>query len=399
MIVEELISRKDGLNHLLLSDVNNLLMSIQHDFPDFTKVYSIGSSFEGREINAIELNKEGQGEDDALAEIAEAQIEASKPQPVKKKEDDDEKEEAFKNVELAQVESHDEEPKVQQPAADPKVSKPKTGKTVAKHAILMTGATHARELISTTFNIYELLQLLQKGEVQPSDKWKKLLGMNKYIFVPIFNVDGVAYIEEQWVKTHKIAADRKNMDTKDAACSLGQVDMGVDINRNFGVDFGQVDDILQYQDDEWLEKKADKKRGSDPCSTNYPGPAAFSEPETMAYKNFLTSRKDELAFVINMHSNGNAFIYPFNGRQKNDIEERRPGILQIFTQISEKAPFPQGTLKGTSKETMGIAIGGDQDDWTLAELGVPSVTAEVGFVGQFIDEWRVRDSGTATDIC
>jgi len=48
---------------------------------------------------------------------------------------------------------------------------------------------------------------------------------------------------------------------------------------------------------------------------------------------------------------------------------------------------------------MGIAIGGDQDDWTLAELGVPSVTAEVGFVGQFIDEWRVRDSGTATDIC
>jgi len=48
---------------------------------------------------------------------------------------------------------------------------------------------------------------------------------------------------------------------------------------------------------------------------------------------------------------------------------------------------------------MGIAIGGDQDDWTLAELGIPSVTAEVGFVGQFIDEWRVRDASTATDIC
>jgi hypothetical protein len=44
---------------------------------------------------------------------------------------------------------------------------------------------------------------------------------------------------------------------------------------------------------------------------------------------------------------------------------------------------------------MGIAIGGDQDDWTLDKLGIPSVTAEVGFVGQFIDEWRVRDAGTA----
>lgn len=38
-------------------------------------------------------------------------------------------------------------------------------------------------------------------------------------------------------------------------------------------------------------------------------------------------------------------------------------------------------MKGTSKDTMGQAIGGDQDDWALAELGIPSVTAEVGFVG------------------
>ena len=55
-------------------------------------------------------------------------------------------------------------------------------------------------------------------------------------------------------------------------------------------------------------------------------------------------------------------------------------------------------MKGTSKETMGIAIGGDQDDWTLDALGIPSATAEVGFVGQFIDEWRVKDPSTATDI-
>ena len=55
-------------------------------------------------------------------------------------------------------------------------------------------------------------------------------------------------------------------------------------------------------------------------------------------------------------------------------------------------------MKGTSKEVMGQAIGGDQDDWTLGELGIPSVTAEVGFVGQFIDEWRVKDEKTANDI-
>ena len=131
---------------------------------------------------------------------------------------------------------------------------------------------------------------------------------------------------------------------------------------------------------------------------NYAGSKPFSEPETVAYKNFLTEHKNELDFVINVHSNGNAFIYPFNGRQKNDINERRPGILPIFKDIESHAEFPQGTLKGTSKEVMGIAIGGDQDDWTLGELGIPSVTAELGFVGQFKDEWQVRDGSTAQEI-
>ena len=58
------------------------------------------------------------------------------------------------------------------------------------------------------------------------------------------------------------------------------VDVGVDLNRNFEVDFGQVDQILKYQKDEWLEKKGDKDRVSNPCSTFYPGPKPFSEPES-----------------------------------------------------------------------------------------------------------------------
>lgn len=55
-------------------------------------------------------------------------------------------------------------------------------------------------------------------------------------------------------------------------------------------------------------------------------------------------------------------------------------------------------MKGTSKEVMGLALGGDQDDWTLDELGIPSVTAELGYVGQFIDEWQLKDPGTGNDI-
>lgn len=59
---EKIIHRKDGLYALLLSDVNNLMLSIQHDFPDIAKTYSVGKSYQGRDINVIELTYEGAGE-------------------------------------------------------------------------------------------------------------------------------------------------------------------------------------------------------------------------------------------------------------------------------------------------------------------------------------------------
>lgn len=43
--VSEILSRKDGLNHLLLSDVNILLQSIAHDFPEIATLTSMGKSY------------------------------------------------------------------------------------------------------------------------------------------------------------------------------------------------------------------------------------------------------------------------------------------------------------------------------------------------------------------
>ena len=92
----------------------------------------------------------------------------------------------------------------------------------------------------------------------------------------------------------------------------------MDLNRQFGVDFGQIDNKLNFKNpDDWGGMLAQTE---DPCNLNFVGSQPFSEPETVAFKNFLTEHKKELAFVLNVHSNGNAFIYPFNGREKNDID-------------------------------------------------------------------------------
>ena len=134
----------------------------------------------------------------------------------------------------------------------------------------------------------------------------------------MFNVDGVSNIENHWLANHKMIEDRKNRDSTYSLCPTSTL-IGVDLNRNFGVDFGQQDEILKYQKNTF-ENEADVNQSTNACSTYYPGPEAFSEPETRAFRDFLTEHKDEIKFVLNIHSTGNAFIYPFNGRKNNDIE-------------------------------------------------------------------------------
>lgn len=45
-------------------------------------------------------------------------------------------------------------------------------------------------------------------------------------------------------------------------------------------------------------------------------------------------------------------------------------------------------MKGNSYEVIGDKMGGDADDYMLDTFGIPSITAEMGYFGQFIKDWR-----------
>lgn len=45
-------------------------------------------------------------------------------------------------------------------------------------------------------------------------------------------------------------------------------------------------------------------------------------------------------------------MWPFNGRQTNDIEKRAPGVLPIFKDIVANANFPPDLKSGTSSEVI-----------------------------------------------
>lgn len=98
-------------------------------------------------------------------------------------------------------------------------------------------------------------------------------------------------------------------------------------------------------------------------------------------RDFVAKNKNELKFIINCHTSGNEFIWPFNGREPNDIEQRAPGYLAIFKDIANNARFPDGSMKGNSYEVIGDKMGGDADDYVLETFGIPSITSEMGFFG------------------
>lgn len=167
------------------------------EFPDYAQIESIGKSFEGRDINLLQITAPGKAE---------------------------------------------------------------------KPAIFMTGATHARELITSSVNMYQALKLIQQGVIEKDANTAKLLEDNKFYFVPALNVDGLALIEENWQKNKTITPIRKNRDTTVEKNTQGLAQLqnepqeaeGVDLNRNFPVNFAESSghpDYVKSDEDSWMKKK------------------------------------------------------------------------------------------------------------------------------------------------
>lgn len=154
-----------------------------------------------------------------------------------------------------------------------------------------------------------------------------MLAQNIYYIVPIVNKDGVALIEKDYPKNGgTILKKRKNMSPDAIKSKKGYTcapeDSGVDLNRNYPIDFG-----IGVRTQVGLGADNSIDECEDPCGECYRGPSALSEPESKALSVFLTEHKNEIKFVYNFHSNGNMWIFPYNGRDANDIESRSPGII------------------------------------------------------------------------
>ncbi|MBP7669467.1 MAG: immune inhibitor A [Candidatus Eisenbacteria bacterium] len=153
----------------------------------------------------------------------------------------------------------------------------------AEPEIFFNAYIHAREVI--TFEIvYDLAQYLVNG--YGVDPRATAIVQSREVFIePVVNPDGVQY-------NYSTDPNGGGMWRKNRR-DLGGGNFGIDLNRNFGYQWG-------YDDE-----------GSSPYtwSETYRGSAAWSEPEISAMRDFVVGR--HFHTVINLHSYANIHCLPF----------------------------------------------------------------------------------------
>lgn len=144
-------------------------------------------------------------------------------------------------------------------------------------AIWMDGGIHAREWISPATVTYLINEFVESYDDQPAH----IQNVDWYI-LPLSNPDGYEYTHS----TDRLW--RKNR----GGVGVGRC-AGVDLNRNFGF--------------HWGGQGASKR----PCAETFGGTGPFSEPETMALRDFMDNTAVKFYAYLTFHSYGQYILYPW----------------------------------------------------------------------------------------
>lgn len=229
------------------------------------------------------------------------------------------------------------------------------------------GLQHAREAIGGSSMIF-FMQYLCEQYTANNTKIKELVANREIYIMPCFNPDGWEY---NYTSTSGSGGGswRKNRDAN------GDGTFGVDLNRNWGVDWGNCSAPIQGT--------ASSCGTSTTSMDTYYGPSAFSELETQALRAFTKTRRFAVAF--DQHAYGPYYSIP-PGRESL---HNTPGT-QMTTKDSnfyKAVPALMGKYNGmrtaNSFDALGYEVAGGFKDWMLnGELGVGTKDTVWGMTGE-----------------
>lgn len=219
------------------------------------------------------------------------------------------------------------------------VTNKKNGKVADKPGILFVGNHHAREHLSTEVCLALAQHICNQKN---SDSIKELLDSINIYIIPMLNPDGTDYD----LNNHSYACWRKNRHINQDKT------IGVDLNRNYDYVWSSGNSV---------------RMGSETYGGAYP----FSEPETLAIKNFLGAHKN-IRIFISYHSYGKQVLYPW-GCTRTPIENVHDRNMHI--QLAQKIAQITG-YKALQASALYVAPG-DAVDWAYGKQQTCSLTIEL----------------------
>jgi hypothetical protein len=218
--------------------------------------------------------------------------------------------------------------------------------------IFFSALHHAREPLGMMSLVYFIDDVLHVHDVSddPSISMgtkRHLLKTRRMEFVLVVNPDGYVANEQG------DGMRRKNLrDT--GKCSGLDKEIGVDLNRNYDFCFNR-----------------DSIGASNlPCEIDYQGPHAFSEPETIAIRKFVESRKFTVAF--NYHSFGKQLYIPFSCKPEGKTKEE-----DYFRRLAKRFTVANKFHYGQPWNTNLYSVNGDASDWFYSAHGIYAFSPEV----------------------
>ena len=246
-----------------------------------------------------------------------------------------------------------------------------------KNIILFTGLHHSREPLSTTMIMLMVIIIIKDFLLQEHSLMKELFRDNIIFFIPMLNIDSYTFItrmHETGRLTEDIKMIRKNRNVH-PSCSIETG--GVDLNRNYDYKFG-LDD---------------KGSSQNPCQEDYRGSEPFSEPETQAVKHYVDAHKN-IVSCVNIHSYGNAWIYPFNFVHDGSdhlLNVKRPLFGNFYKQFAnEMKEKGHKAFYGNAAFVLDYAANGEAGDWYAGAKNILNIDVELGDTTKASDRFYVR---------
>ncbi|MGK7936790.1 MAG: M14 family zinc carboxypeptidase [Xenococcaceae cyanobacterium] len=235
-----------------------------------------------------------------------------------------------------------------------------------KPTLYVQGAIHAREY-TTTETVTRFAEELVAGYGTDADTtW--LLDYYNISIVPIVNPDGRKFAEQgySWRRN-------TNPNPPEGEEPAAFPNYGVDLNRNFGRKWGEIPG----------------GSSGDPSSNTYRGDSPFSEPESQAVRDYVTSLfpdqkgpgdfepapSDTTGIFLDVHSFGNLLLYPYGW---TDLPAGNKKELETLGRKFGYFTGLDGEAYDVSQSIGLYPTDGTTTTWAYGELGIASYTFELG---------------------